>query len=145
MTETELLSLENTYHADETAWLDEMAARIRAGRVDELDYRNLAEFLSDMAKRDKREVFHRLVVLLVHVLKWDAQPDKRSRSWELSISEQREELQELLTSGSLRNFAETELSRAYQKAVRRAAVETGLDEDHFPGAWTKSLNNLLGE
>jgi hypothetical protein len=108
-------SLSELYHTDETAWLEQMAAFAAVGETAALDLGHLSEYLSDMAKRDRREVLHRLVVLLVHLLKWEHQPEKRARSWGLTIQEQREELQELLESGTLRNHAEQELGRAYQR------------------------------
>src|SRR5258708_1548102 len=93
--------LHELYHADETAWLEQMAQLAASGATGEMDFEHLSEYLTDMAKRDKREVVSRLVVLLVHLLKWERQPDKRSRSWELTIREQREELAELAESGVL--------------------------------------------
>ena len=61
-------------------------------------------YLADMAKRDKREVSNRLRMLLVHLLKWEYQPRKRSRSWEGTILTQRYELQALLESRTLKNL-----------------------------------------
>lgn len=48
--------LAELYRIDETAWLEAMAELIRSGRLDEVDYPNLAEYLSDMVIRDRREV-----------------------------------------------------------------------------------------
>jgi hypothetical protein len=62
-------SLAALYTADETAWLDAMAELIGTGRLGELDYLHLKEYLQDMATRDRREVSSRLRVLLIHVLK----------------------------------------------------------------------------
>lgn len=135
--------LATLYHTDETGWLEQMAALAAAGEAVALDLDNLSEYLTDMANRDKREVLSRLVVLLVHRLKWDCQPDRRTRSWELTIREQREELLTILTSGTLRNHAEQVLAEAYQKAVRRAAVETDLDETAFPPTLDILLDQLL--
>ena len=42
------------YEADETAWLDAMSELVRQGRHDQLDYAHLAEYLADMAGRDRR-------------------------------------------------------------------------------------------
>ena len=69
MTSTESLPLSALYESDETAWLELMASHAEAGRYEELDLPNLSEFLSSMAKRDRREVLSRLVVLLAHLLK----------------------------------------------------------------------------
>ena len=56
------------YEADETAWLDAMARIVAEGRFEEMDHVHLAEYLSDMAKRDRREVNSRLAQLLAHLL-----------------------------------------------------------------------------
>src|SRR3954470_13176618 len=90
------------YEADETAWLEATADLIRNGRLTEVDRDTLAEYLTDMAKRDRREVFSRLVVLLSHLLKWKHQPNQRAGSWRGTIFEQQRELRQLLESGTLR-------------------------------------------
>lgn len=131
------------YETDETAWLERTAELLRAGRLSEVDTQNLAEYLTDMAKRDRREVFSRLVVLLAHLLKWQFQPDRRSRSWLLTILEQRQELEGLAGQGVLRQHAETVLPEAYQYAVERVVVETGLSPKDFPATCPYSLDQLL--
>src|SRR3954452_12731877 len=111
------------YERDETAWLEAMAERIRDGRLGELDYENLGEYLADMARRDRREVESRLAVRIAHLLKWEHQPRRRSRSWRATIEVQRQELVRLLESGTLRNHAEAALRRVYADGVRQAAAE----------------------
>src|SRR5947209_12641386 len=125
MTTAQALPLSVLYEQDETAWLEAMAERIRLGRLDEVDYPNLAEYLADMARRDRREVESRLAVLLAHALKGVHQPDRRSGSWRGTIVEQRQELEGLVGRGVLRNHAEAVLADVYRKAVERAAAETG--------------------
>jgi hypothetical protein len=137
--------LADLYHTDETAWLEQMAALSAAGDTAALDLANLTDYLLDMARRDKREVLHRLTTLLVQLLKWEQQPAMRARNWELTIQEQREELQDLLESGMLRNHAHQELAKAYQRALRRAAVETGMDETVFPAVCPFTLEQAIGE
>jgi hypothetical protein len=139
---TELI-LSELYTEDETAWLDTMVVLLRSGAYAELDFANLREYLSDMAKRDRREVESRLVVLLAHVLKWVHQPDQRSRSWRASIVEQRQELKRLASRGVLRKHAESVLAEAYHEAVERATAETGLPLEAFPGECAYSVDELL--
>jgi hypothetical protein len=135
--------LADLYEADETAWLEAMADLIREGRWSELDYPHLQEYLSDMARRDRREVKSRLVTLLTHLLKWAYQPDHRSRSWRGTIIEQHQELAELAGRGVLRNHAEAILPEAYADAVKRAAAETGLAADSLPSECPYTLEQLL--
>jgi hypothetical protein len=131
------------YERDETAWLEAMAELARDGRAEDLDLSHLAEYLSDMARRDRREVESRLVVLLAHLLKWIHQPGHRSRSWRATVIEQRQELNRLAGRGVLRNHAEEVLSEVYPEAVERAAAETGLSSDRFPAACPYTLDQLL--
>jgi hypothetical protein len=132
----------NLYETDETAWLDTMSEMIEQGRLDELDYSHLGEYLSDMAKRDRREVNSRLVVLIKHVLKWTYQPEKRKGGWQSSIIGQRHELADLCT-GVLRNHALEKLPSAYARAVEEAAAETGLGRTVFPAECPYALDQLL--
>ena len=132
MTTVQALPRGVLYEHDETAWLETMAELIRLGRLDEIDYPNLAEYLADMARRDRREVESRLTVLIVHALKWAYQPDRRSGSWKATIIEQRQELEGLVSRGVLRNHAEAVLADAYYKAVERAAAETGAASRDLP-------------
>ena len=135
--------LSRLYLADETAWLEEMASLIEKRKYDLLDYKNLREYLLDMAKRDRREVLSRLVTLLAHRLKWDYQPRKRSRSWKLTILEQQRELEFDFESKTLRNHAHDVLTKAYGKAVLSAAAETDMPESTFPQECPYSLDGLL--
>src|ERR1700745_1868796 len=107
------LPLSAQYERDETAWLGAREVLAAEGRAAGMDFPNLSEYLADMAKRDRREVFSRLVVLLSHLLKWEYQPEHRSGSWRGTIRAQRRELRQLLESGTLRNHAEAVLADAY--------------------------------
>ena len=77
------------YETDVVAWANEQAALIRAGRLDQLDLTHIAEEIEDVGKSEQRELASRMAVLLAHILKWKFQPAKRSKSWELTIKNQR--------------------------------------------------------
>ncbi len=143
MTTTTTETLSDLFESDETAWLEIMAALVRAGRIEQLDMTHLAEYLSDMARRDRREVKSRLVFLMLHLLKWEHQPEKRTRSWRGSIIEHRQELGGLITRGLLRSHAAEVLDDAYSDAVERAAAETGLGREQFPIDCPYSVDGLL--
>jgi Domain of unknown function DUF29 len=145
MATVETSKLESLYEQDETAWLEAMAALAASGRYAEMDFANLSEYLTDMARRDRREVFSRLVVLLVHLLKWEHQPDRRSGSWRGTIREQRRELRQLLESGTLRNHAEAVFADAYAEARKQAADESELPVATFPEANPWTLDVALAE
>jgi hypothetical protein len=138
-----LPALTDLYHEDETAWLEVMAQLVTQRRYGELDHEHLSEYLTDMAKRDRREVYSLLVVLLAHLLKWEHQPEQRSNSWRGTIVTHRRELRQLLESGTLRNHAESVLTQAYQDAILQAAAETGLAETVFPAECGMTLEEVL--
>ena len=137
------LALPELYTEDETAWLEAMADLIGSGNRAELDYASLQEYLTDMAKRDRREVESRLVVLIAHVLKWRHQPEKRSGSWRSTIVGQRHELEGLAGRGVLRAHAESVLAKVYPRSVELAAIETGLPAEAFPAESVDSVTELL--
>lgn len=137
--------LARLYIEDETAWLDAMSALVAQGEFERCDRENLSEYLSSMANRDRREVHSRLVVLLTHLLKWEHQPEKRTRSWSGTIVAQRQELREDVESRTLYNHAVATLEKAYQSARRRAAAETGLPLATFPPGWEGSVDDLIAD
>jgi hypothetical protein len=65
------------YDRDFFEWTARNAQLLREGRFAEVDAGHLAEEIEDVGKRDRREVRNRLKVLLVHLLKWTAQPGLR--------------------------------------------------------------------
>ena len=132
---TELLTRTDLYEQDFVLWLEHQAALLRAGRLEEVDAARIAEELEDMARSDRRELRSRIETLLLHLLKWDHQPRRRSRSWRASIVEQRIRIADLLEdSPSLRQGLSAILPRAYRAAVQRAVAETGLAPEAFPRA-----------
>ena len=145
MTTTVMLPLSILFERDETAWLEIMSRLAAEGRYAEMDHSNLSEYLADMAKRDRREVSSRLVTLLLNLLKWEHQPDRRSGAWQGTILEQRRELRKLLESATLHNHALSVLAEAYADARRQAAAETGLSRGTFPVECNWDLESLLAD
>jgi hypothetical protein len=133
------------HEQDETAWLEQTADLIAQRRFDEINHELLSEYLADMARRERREVLSRLTVLLAHLLKWERQPDRRTGSWEATILHQRQELQDLLESRTLRNRARDVLGKAYERAVKRAALEMGVAEETLPAACPWTLEEVAPE
>src|SRR6266478_4891956 len=84
------------YDEDFFAWTEEQARLLRAGEFLQLDTANIAEEIDDMGRSIRRELRSRLSVLTMHLLKWRYQPGFRSPSWSGTISEQREQIADLL-------------------------------------------------
>jgi hypothetical protein len=134
------------YEEDYLAWIEQQVALLRAGRADELDLGNLIEELEDMGRAEWRELENRLETLLAHLLKRDCQPEKRSRSWDNSIDEQRRRLERLLKrSPSLRRDLADTLAEMYPYAVRKAVRETRMSSASFPAQLPYSVEQVLRE
>ncbi len=132
------------YDIDFYHWTQTMATALHQGRWQELDIDNLAEEIESLGRSDKRALKHRLEVLLMHLLKWQCQPEKRSNSWRATIVEQRLRILELLSdSPSLKPYLEAEFANGYINACKLAAAETGLDATVFPSKYPFTLKTIL--
>jgi hypothetical protein len=134
------------YEEDYLAWIQQQLVLLRAGRADELDLGNLIEELEDMGRAEWRELENRLETLLAHMLKRDYQPEKRSRSWDNTIDDQRRRLERLLKrSPSLRRDLTDTLAEMYPYAVRKAVRETRMSPASFPAQLPYSAEQVLRE
>lgn len=127
------------YERDFYLWLEQQAELLRERRLDELDVANLLEEIEAMGRKDKKAIKSNLVVLLVHLLKHQLQPDQRSSSWHGSIVEHRQRLRDdFEESPSLRPYAAQVFASAYADARERASAQTGLPIQTFPetSPWT---------
>ena len=132
------------YDIDFYDWTQTMATALRQGRWQELDLDNLAEEIESLGRSDKRALKHRLEVLLMHLLKWQYQPEKRSNSWRATIVEQRLRIIDLLSdSPSLKPYLESEFANGYINACKLAAAETGLAATAFPSKCPFALKTIL--
>jgi hypothetical protein len=121
------------YDRDLFDWSMQTARLLREGRYAEIDRLHLAEEVESMGKSERRAPEHRLVGLLVHLLKREYQPEQRSESWQPTLIEQRKQVVKLLDdSPSLKPRLTDRLVDAYDSAVRWAADEAGMDESDFP-------------
>ena len=121
------------YDRDFYAWANEQAALLREGRLAEADIENIAEEIESMGRSEKRELISRLALLLLHLLKWQFQPGRRSVSWRLSIENTRLELEDHLKDNpSLKSQLTEAIRSAYRRALNEAVAETGFSRTTFP-------------
>jgi hypothetical protein len=76
------------YNQDYCLWLETTAKLLRNHQLDHVDFEHLIEEIEDMGKEKRRELKNRLIVLLMHLLKYQYQSEKRSSSWVSTIWEQ---------------------------------------------------------
>ena len=132
------------YDTDYVAWLEEQAAHLRAGRISVLDIDNVAEELEGLMRSQRQQLENRLEVLILHLLKWDHQPDQRSNRWRASIAEQRGRIRRLLRdSPSLKQSVAEAAREVYPDAVEQAAIETELSETVFPSTLPYTVEQIF--
>lgn len=131
------------YACDVYTWSQEQARLIREGRWDEIDRDNIAEEVESVGRTEFSKLESALRVLMLHMLKWDHQPDRRSRSWWASINEQRLRLQHVLGDNpGLGPRIDEAVLRAYARARLRAVKETGLAPETFPETCPYSFEDI---
>jgi hypothetical protein len=132
------------YDEDFAIWTAEAARLLRERRFDEVDIEHVAEEIEDMGKRDKRELYSRLTVLILHLLKWKWQPEKKSESWRSTIGTQRMEIELVLDdSPSLRRAIPPAVKKVYPDSLEKATYETGLPARTFPRECPFSPEQIL--
>jgi hypothetical protein len=135
-----------TYDFDVYQWAVEQAAHLRAGRFEALDLANIAEEIDSVGRSEKREIESRLEILLVHLLKWQFQPDRRSKSWRMTLKVQRNDLQSVLNDNpSLKRHPSMRMKDVYLKARLAAEKETGLSFEDFPEECPYSMVQIMDE
>jgi hypothetical protein len=140
------VSTSTLYDRDFYAWANEQAALLRAGRLSEADIEHVAEEIESMGKTEKRELVSRLKVLMMHLLKWQFQPNGRGNSWRLTIEEQRREvLDHLADNPSLKARLPETMQTAYAGAILAAARETNLARETFPPACLWSFEQMMAD
>jgi hypothetical protein len=123
----------NLYDQDYYLWLSYTAQLIKEGRFSEVDAANLIEEIEDMGRSEQRAIESNLVVVILHLLKYKYQREKRTNSWKASIREHRRRLKKAFSvSPSLKRYFEEVFGECYQDAREQAADETGLTLDTFP-------------
>lgn len=132
------------YESDYYSWSLDQAAKLRAGRFDQLDLEHLAEEIESLGRAQYWELVSRLRILLAHLLKWQYQPALRCRSWEITIIEQRDSLDDLLRDNpGLKPKLDEALLKGYRKARLLAEKETGLASATFPDSCPYTLAQVI--
>lgn len=137
-----------TYETDFYLWTQQQADLLRQGqfnRVD-LDLANIAEEIESMGKRDRRSISSYIQNVLLHLLKWRYQPERRGTGWRLSIRNGRHQIHRLLSeSPSLNPQFPAIVQEEYLLAWENAADETGLPLTTFPDQCPFTVEQITGD
>ncbi|MBW4515924.1 MAG: DUF29 domain-containing protein [Timaviella obliquedivisa GSE-PSE-MK23-08B] len=134
----------NLYETDFYAWTLEQAKLLQVGDFKGLDIVNLVEELESLGKQQRQELRNRLGVLIGHLLKWDSQSEKRSKSWRATIREQRREVLRLLQENpSLNPYLAEAIASAHESGLDLVVKETPLDYGDLPENCPYTLEQLF--
>ncbi len=126
-------TITNLYEQDYHLWLKITAKLLKNRQLEKLDYDNLIEEIEAMGRSEKRAIESNLIVLLMHLLKYQYQPEKQTNSWRYTIREHRRRIiRSLEDSLSLKKYLTDVFESCYDYARKEAADETGLSLDIFP-------------
>lgn len=125
-------------------WVEQQCAALQQRDSERLDWEGLQEEVAALGRQEYRELVSRLGVLLGHLLKWQLQPERRSRSWFLSVREQRRAITRLLEQNpSLTSRLTDAIEDGFQSAVDLVLRETALGLRSLPEVSPWSLQQAL--
>ncbi len=109
----------------------------------------LDELIDSMSKIAIREMRSHLLIIMIHILKWKYQPQKRSRSWYSSILNARFEIEEVQeeTPSVTKKIIESEWDKVFEKAIKLSVREMNLDKQAIrkfnpePLTWQEVFEN----
>jgi hypothetical protein len=125
MTTQATINWPQLYEQDEVAWLDAMAAYAASGQADKLDLVSLQDYLESGAERTRVEVKFKLKEVIVHHLRWEAQPELRTREWLGQMFLVKRELREYFKQPTLATYGTLILRESYELALEELAILLG--------------------
>ena len=138
-----------SYEENYSAWALHQANELRVHKPPFIDWEQVAEELEEMAARIRLALLSDLEVVLLHLLKLQYETSSnewrgRSRNWKLHAAEHRDRVLDILEdSKNLRNSMDDFVRKAYPRARRRAALETGHKESRYPDSCPWSAAQIL--
>jgi len=127
------------YNVDIVAWAEKQANLLRTGRLSELDIDHIAEEIEDVGKSEQRELASRIAVLIVHLIKWRYQTQRRGSSWQRTIHAQRRAIVlRLKRTPSLKDLLRDAdwQEEIWSDAVAAASAEADLEDLPLTYPWT---------
>jgi hypothetical protein len=114
------------YQLDGYGWAAAQARLLRERRWDLIDLENIVEEIESVGQHEQDKAESALRVLMMHILKWQLQPERRGRSWALSIANQRVRFEQRMAKNPSLKLVRDEM-RA--NAFRRSRIEAAREMD----------------
>jgi hypothetical protein len=140
------INVASLYQQDFYGWTQQQVQALAHKQVSALDWQHLQEEIESLGRQEYRELVSRLTVLLGHLLKWQYQPEKRSRSWFLTIREQRRAIRRHLHQNpSLKSRMVEALEEGFEAGVDLALRETDLPLRTFPERCSYEFESIMAD
>jgi len=138
------------YERDYYGWITQQVLALRARRIEDIDFENVAEEIEDLGKSEKRSVQSHLETLMGHLLKLTyaraLSRERNARSWENTIELTRSRIHRLLDENpSLHPALEELFSHAYKDARIVARRGLGFPREPLPEKPPWTLSQVLDD
>lgn len=138
------INKQSLYETDFLRWIETTVEKLRDRDYSNVDWENLIEEIETMGRSERKSLKSNLIVVLMHLLKWQYQPELRSGSWKGSIAEHRRRIRdELKDSPCLKPYLEEVFAQCYADAIAQASAETGLPAEAFPPSCPYTSTEVL--
>ncbi|MFZ1827705.1 MAG: DUF29 domain-containing protein [Candidatus Competibacteraceae bacterium] len=135
-----------TYETDFYLWTQQQADLLRQGALSAVDVDHLAEEIDDMGRSQKNALQSYLFNVIMHLLKWQYQPERRGTSWQQSIDNGRNSIERLLENNpSLVRQLPILVEAEYHRSHRQASRETALPVTTFPEQCPFTVEQITGD
>jgi Domain of unknown function DUF29 len=136
--------MQSLYESDFYGWTKQQVQLLRNQQWNQLDLNYLIEEIESLGRQERQQLRNRLSILIAHLLKWEYQPTKRSRSWLATIRVQRRDILRLLKDNpSLKPYLLEIGSESYENGRDLAVAETNLPFKTFPVECLYSVEEVL--
>jgi hypothetical protein len=119
---------------------------LRLDAAGQVDIDHVAEEIEDMGKERRHALKSQARRLVVHLLKWEFQPQLRTRSWLRSMASARVEISDVLQQNPSLNAMTPDLPReVYKQAVKLAIADTNLSLNAFPATCPYTFEEIMND
>lgn len=127
-------------------WVDEQAALLEQGRMEELDVPHLIKAVDRLGQEQKEDIVKAIDRIVSGLLKFQVLAGETPGTVLSDVLEHQCQLEFHITSSpSLRPYAVEKLAETYPKARDRAAAELDITPETFPETCPYALDDVLDQ
>ena len=133
-----------SYEKDFYRWTNQQVLLLHQKDFKNVDIVHLIEEIKSLGNSERDKLESHLTILFMHLLKIKYQPEKKTRSWDISVKMSIVHANKTLKKNPSLKSKLISLSKdAYETARYAAAQETGLEVETFPEDCPWKLNDIL--